>query len=332
MMNDVNQLPFEVEKLESREMLAGDVDVIVRDGDVFVLGDSQDNSIEVSLDINGGLVVTGLDGTTVNGGETGIVANNLTIRMRGGDDTVVVQTDPNLDITSNELSIFGNAGDDRIELKCGVGGKTDIRTGAGENFVFTENFFPQDDVSISGGCYRDEIRLTMVQATNVHFDVKTRGGADIVDVISSNFNSLNLQTGGGGDAVRVAAEGIGNPLQVSIAGESSIALGAGSDALETNFSSLFSFGHPAQDNPNSVDDRPIAMAASAGRTVESLISPIISMDPFLVFASPDATLTVSGQGGNDSLVVNGNSASSASASSLGRAVSFDAFESGDAGN
>ena len=328
-MDSVNQLAFEIEKLETREMLAGDVDVIVRDGDVFVRGDSQDNSIEVTLDSDGRLIVTGLDGTTVNNGETGITANNLTIRMRGGDDQVIVQTDANLNI-ANDLSIFGNGGDDRIELKSGVGGETIVEAGSGRNSIMTENFFPDGDVLIGSGCGSDNILITLVQSNDIEFVVKTRGGADSIDVISSNFNTLDIETAGGNDSVRIAAEAIDVPLQVSIAAESNVALGAGRDAFETNIFTFVSMGYFEDPvDRNNSDGAVVARGMSRQRGVEAIIPPRLATSPSLLFTTGEATLTVSGQGGSDVLQVNGQSSSSATASSHVNAAIFDGFESDD---
>ena len=55
--------------LESRRMLAGDVEVFTRGGDLFVIGDREDNSVEIRVESLGNIVAEGLDGTLVNGSE-----------------------------------------------------------------------------------------------------------------------------------------------------------------------------------------------------------------------------------------------------------------------
>ncbi len=83
------------EKLESRLLLAGDVAAIVRGGDLILRGDSEDNSVEVRPNEDGGLSVYGVDGTTVNGSadpvavfEDTVVPDDIRALLGSGDDRV----------------------------------------------------------------------------------------------------------------------------------------------------------------------------------------------------------------------------------------------------
>src|SRR4051794_4778455 len=83
-----------VESLESRENPAGSVSVFVAsDGLLHVVGDSGGNQVLIQQDAAGAIVVTGQNGTKVNGQDNGSAsasAGGLVVQMGDGDDVVTL--------------------------------------------------------------------------------------------------------------------------------------------------------------------------------------------------------------------------------------------------
>src|SRR5437764_219438 len=107
-----------VERLERREVLAGNVAVVIRGGNLFINGDGASNEISISRSGPSSITITGTD-TTVNGSSDPVTLNrftkNMTVNMGSGDDVVHFET------TSDDLfRIFGNltvntgSGDDQV--------------------------------------------------------------------------------------------------------------------------------------------------------------------------------------------------------------------------
>lgn len=83
-----------LESLEHRLLMAGDVSVAVRSGDLTVRGDAEDNQVYVAPSPLGGIRVAGRDGTTINGAafvDFRRVRDGVSIRMtQGGEDQITI--------------------------------------------------------------------------------------------------------------------------------------------------------------------------------------------------------------------------------------------------
>ena len=82
-------LLLEFQKLEDRNLLAGDVTVFIDSSSLFVTGDAQANQIQIVGTLNGSARVIGLDGTTINGGTAAFEGNfpglrSATVNLGGG--------------------------------------------------------------------------------------------------------------------------------------------------------------------------------------------------------------------------------------------------------
>ena len=110
------------QSLETRKMLAGDV-TVVEDGHLYIRGDAADNQFEVVAD-GDQLRVNGLQGTTINGQDSYLVAGatvtdagvsfegGLRTHLGPGSDDLMIQ-----DAVFESFSIiFGGTGDDNIEV------------------------------------------------------------------------------------------------------------------------------------------------------------------------------------------------------------------------
>ena len=101
--------------LEARRLLAGDVTVFLDGSLLNVVGDAEDNMVQISQDATGSTVVTGID-TTINGLETPFVQSDsfseLTVELRAGDDELSV-VDQSVE---GNARFLGEGGNDFIEI------------------------------------------------------------------------------------------------------------------------------------------------------------------------------------------------------------------------
>src|SRR3954469_10539995 len=139
MLRNIIGRRLNLEGLESRALLAGDVTVAVLNGNLSIVGDSAANDITIQEGATANsIVVTGIGttggNTTINGGTnigtfTGLT-RNIPVRMNGGDDTVSVLADL---AAPGNLSISMGSGDDTVAIGDGstIAGKLSITTDGG---------------------------------------------------------------------------------------------------------------------------------------------------------------------------------------------------------
>ena len=163
MSHDLN---LGLERLEQRQMMAGDVAVTVTNGgDLIITGDQADNQLVVtSTEPNNQFHVKGLNGTTINGQESVVVNNvvdDIRINLRGGDNAILLSA-------HNEY-----------------------------NYA---NGFEVDDIRFNSGGGNDIIALQQVEMRG-DFRVATGGGDDLVMIDESELDQARIRTSGGNDAV-----------------------------------------------------------------------------------------------------------------------------------
>ena len=112
---DQHQVHLHVEQLEKRQLLAGTVFATVSPtGNLIVNGDGNDNDITVVVDQAGFASVTGNDGESiVTRGLDQIVTRNVTIRLKGGDDSLLIQQSQ----INGKLRVASGAGNDNVQLR-----------------------------------------------------------------------------------------------------------------------------------------------------------------------------------------------------------------------
>lgn len=158
LLTDRNRLG--VEKLESRDNPAGNITAMMDSSTFFLIGDVADNQLSVTENTAGELIVTGLNGTTINGQESvnfGVVTqNNLRLNLRDGNDSV-------------DLSGVSTTGYIFLDM------------GAGNDSATLSNV-SASGVGFSGGSGNDAVTLTAVSAS---IGVRIMGG-DGVDTFTNN--------------------------------------------------------------------------------------------------------------------------------------------------
>ena len=168
---------LQFECLEPRRVLAGNVNAFIANQVMTVIGDSQDNQIEISQQSFGRYVVTGVD-TTVNGGNDPVIISggirHITVVMHDGNDEVVVlgvDSPENFTfhggfgndrLQTNGLTAYhfhaeGQAGDDVFDLTQNIDQSTYLYLGIGNDVVFADRVVSGRNFKIFGHGGNDTI-------------------------------------------------------------------------------------------------------------------------------------------------------------------------------
>ncbi len=230
----------EIESLEPREMLAGDVDVFVSSaGDVRVVGDAASNEIGVFRTPGRLLHIRGNDNTTItHEGNTsseifldvfdnaGSIRRNLTIDMNAGDDVVSLA---DVGINGN-LKVQLGQGSDLFDMRTSFVGNNVVVNGGGGQYA---DYLSMESVSVIGNLkmnagasalFSDTMRLrSVLVAGNSTLVGSANGHQVLIDGVVILGNS-RISTGQGGDSVNITS------FEVEKA--SSISTGSGHDLIE----------------------------------------------------------------------------------------------------
>lgn len=204
--NHRNQLGFE--SLERRALMAGDVFVAIEGELLRVEGDNLSNQVTLTQTSAGDLVVSGQNGTTINGLPSVRFArpaiNAAEIRMEGGDDTVVLR---GLRL-ANDLFVDLGAGNDRLTSPAtspiSVGANAAIYGEAGNDTVQLNRAKVFEDLYIDGGL--GALSATVTDASiDKSMTIVGDEANDSVSVVGSTIGlGLAIETKGGSDTVRVS--------------------------------------------------------------------------------------------------------------------------------
>jgi hypothetical protein len=225
------------QSFEPRRLLAGNVAAFEADGNLYLRGDSLDNEIELTVNADGQMVLTGIDGTTVNRSsdpylvwqsQTGatssdaILSGGLRVNLGKGNDRLEVR-----DTTFEGLSVvYAGPGDDEIRLsESRFEAQLTVQTFDGDDQIhFESNEFLGDlfAITLAGS---DEVTINdsinmggvivatgteddSVEIHNQKFDgdyqmILTQDGDDSVMLMEPDIgeNGLDVYTGDGNDVI-----------------------------------------------------------------------------------------------------------------------------------
>ncbi len=242
------------QQLENRQLLAGDVAVILAGNSLILSGDNQDNEIILSTNNDGDIEITGANGTSVNGMDevaVDAVIEDLRIFLRAGDDMVSVE---DVDVAGNAI-VRGGSGSDAIGfLRSDIGGNLRIDSGGQADFISVETVETGEDLVIISGGGEDTVG---VDDSTINGRTNIRSGArhDRVVIRNSIHQSrVRISTSGGSDFVSADGLTVNGPANISLGGRADnlfvnqsdfnaplLALGGGSnDILEVTGNSSFS--------------------------------------------------------------------------------------------
>ena len=205
-----SKIPYE--HLESRQLLAGDVNAILAGGSLILSGDRADNEVLVTTNDAGDVEVSGQNGTTINGEDqfvaetNGAVLNDLQVYLRSGNDKISIE-----DISiENRVTIRGGGGSDSIGL---------LRADIG------------DDLRIDSGARGDFISLDTVEIGD-DLITRGRGGEDVIGIDNSRIDGRTVvDSGARDDRIAIRDSVHDSSVRISTLGGSDF---VSSDGLTTN--------------------------------------------------------------------------------------------------
>ena len=192
-----------LEPLERRWMMAGDVTAAVVNGNLQIHSDDLADKITVTQLSPGEFTVTGVGGTTINGGTTPFdatgVTNNVAIKMGNGDDSVLVQNAS----CQGSLSIKAGNGNDTVDLfDSQVTKSVSICTGTGNDDIH----LGEAPVAVTSSAATTAPSPTTLTGITVgdYLRIKTGDGNDNVSLGDTSVgDSAYIRTGNGKDHVIV---------------------------------------------------------------------------------------------------------------------------------
>ena len=233
------------ESLENRINMAGNVTTSVFFNSLFINGSSGNDQISIAPQAGGKVVVTGLNGTTVNGNASATlngVLHATTIALRGGNDTVninggtylgsVIVADKagsntvnvnNATVTGSLIITAASQDGNTVAVNGGsVVGNFGIYTGNGVDDIDVTGVRVSTAAQVVSGGGSDNVRISgstvansMVVDTGLRLGQSTQADDDIVTLSGNTFSRLTLTTGTGSDTVTMSNVHVLNRVQVS---------------------------------------------------------------------------------------------------------------------
>jgi hypothetical protein len=227
-----HQRPLALESLETRAMMAGNIDVSVVNGSLVIQGDELSNAVTIQQQAPGTfrIVTFQLDGapTLINGSSdndqtfSGVTAD-VNITMAGGNDSIRLNGATSPALIPRNLNVNGGAGSDHLTASVRVGqtqggyvivrntGLTLNDSSVPKNLVTSGdsislgNVVVGGDVSVTGRPIDDSVVMAGLQARNV--SVETGGGRDTVRLVErcQIAGDVRILTGDGEDHVRIGS-------------------------------------------------------------------------------------------------------------------------------
>ncbi|VTR92298.1 Uncharacterized protein OS=Arthrospira sp. GN=ARTHRO_11612 PE=4 SV=1: SWM_repeat: Big_3_4: Big_3_2: Big_3_2 [Gemmata massiliana] len=184
-----------VEWLEDRTVPAGNVQVMLFDGTLYVAGDDLGNQIWIAGTGTGSVMIRALDDTTTINGQAGPISvsgikHDLYIRMFGGDDQLLVTSTRN----KGTLNVDTGDGNDILGISdAGHRSETTLATGAGD-----------DNVILNGSVFRRYVYLD------------TGAGDDTVIASSIGVADLGIFNPAGSDYFENRGSTIARPATIGV--------------------------------------------------------------------------------------------------------------------
>jgi len=209
--------------LEPRKLLAGDVTVSVDGSALRISGDADDNQIQIIGRADGSAIVSGLDGTTINGGTAAFSADadlrTAQVQMGDGNDEVEIRGL----VLQNALTVRTGNGDDSTDIQhINVRG-IEVSGEDGNDVMEFDNVFSRRSIVIRGGDGNDTVAIGAM-AAHRNGVIYTGDGDDSLAVDNLGIKeNMSLLFGAGDDQALIAGETYGY--------RGNIVLGEGDDSL-----------------------------------------------------------------------------------------------------
>lgn len=204
-----------MERLETREVMTGNIQAVFSGGDLQISGDDRGNGVRI-VELSPGSGNYRLEGLDQAGGATKIngqssvefrhVYGNLSFDMHGGDDRVKLGGTCEWMTNSMATNIDMGYGDDTVDIYYSQLGKLTISTGLGDDAVKLNRGTIRYGADISLGAGDDRLEL---QDSTVGYglDIDAHNGADQI-LLNSVKVGYDLDVGGGDGDDRVELSGV----------------------------------------------------------------------------------------------------------------------------
>ncbi|SFJ48899.1 peptidylprolyl isomerase [Planctomicrobium piriforme] len=237
-----------IECCEQRAMLSGNVTVTVASGAATITGDTSDNSIQIAVS-GTNLVVTGLNGTTINNTTSFTLATNATtftgttsINMGAGSDSVFIGN--GVTLTGN-VTLTDTSGNNFFATRSAtINGTFSATMGSGADSFSTESTTISGAVTLLTGGGNDFVSM-LSTTINGATAISTVEGDDRIVIDQSTLKNLSMSTSDGADSIALRQTTIGGNLaadlgrqrdfmslqNVTVSGSTSITAGRGRDSI-----------------------------------------------------------------------------------------------------
>ena len=249
---------LEYAMLEPRQLLAGDVSVTLRNGNLTILGDDHDNSITLRYSDDDQVLISG-NNTLINGTSQPLAVparlRNVSIHLRNGDNWLEVS---GLSLRGN-LTVRSASGDNSIFFQNLFARQFSVNTGTGNDTLSLENLNARRGLALIASGGDNVVALQEIQ-TRRHLSVRLGAGNDLVATEKLQVNRdarfqanggdnqflfngntfvsrrLDIQTGNGQDNISLVPQRVGESL---VARRLNIRTGGGDDQVFLDENCLF---------------------------------------------------------------------------------------------
>jgi ribosomal protein L27 len=220
---------FGVESLEGRELMAGNVDVTLSNGNLLLTGDNLGNGVQIRQISANKLAVVGLKQAGANTSINGVgfqvfsgVTGNVTFNMNGGNDQI--------DVTNGAGFFASQTGLPTTFQPVDFARNVTVNLGDGNDLLAMEDADVNGGLKIDGGFDNgvDTIDLEGISTIGLKsaaLEIDTRGGADVIDIEFADLaGSVDIDSGNEADFVKM--------FFAEISGDLTIRTQAGDDLVQ----------------------------------------------------------------------------------------------------
>ncbi|MEM8679652.1 MAG: hypothetical protein AAGF97_09905 [Planctomycetota bacterium] len=227
-MHDQHNCLLNIERLEQRRLMAGDVSVdVTGGGDLVLNGDNASNELAIiSTGIPGRFEIQGQNGTTIEGQQSVTVNgvfDDIRINLRDGDNAVML-TGVDADGTENPFDVddvrfTARNGNDVLMLqRVNLAGQLRASMGNGQNAVGVKEA-SVESLRVRGGNDED---VFLAWEANVErtSDINLRGGDDAFVSLESTYqDDVRARLGSGNDFAATAGDRFEQDLRLDGQGD-----------------------------------------------------------------------------------------------------------------
>lgn len=210
---------FGVETLEGRELMAGNVDVTLSNGNLLLTGDNAGNGVQIRQISANKLAVVGIKqagaNTTINGAGFQVfsgVTGSVTFNMNGGNDQI--------DVTNGVGFFASQPGLPSTYQPVDFARNVTVNLGDGNDLLAMEDADVNGGLKIDGGFDNgvDTIDLEGISTQGLKsaaLEIDTRGGADVIDIEFADLaGSVDIDSGNEHDFVKLFFAEVGGDLTI----------------------------------------------------------------------------------------------------------------------